>query len=286
MHLFMKLKPIDSRLLLWGSILLVACLLLPQTALCGAFAARISPPNFELKTKPGEVLRNVIMIENAGEDEAIYQVRTADWDMSDTGGVKIYPADQPLPSASCRPWTRIERRTFKLQPSRRKNFRFEVHVPEDAVSRECRFAIVISPTPETVNTMNMGSLQIPVAGAIAVIVYVAIGDAEPDLEFKSIDLKRNEEESSPVIFLHNKGNAHARPFGNVKITDAEGKKAELIISPFPILPGRTTGINLSIDSEFSKIEDISELKPPLRLKGLIEWDGGEYKLDTVMTETP
>lgn len=286
MRLFMKLKPIDSQPLLWGSILLAACLLFPQTALCGDFAARISPPNFELKAKPGELLRHVIMIENAGEDEAIYQVRTADWDMSDTGGVKIYPADQPLPPASCRPWTRIEQRAFKLQPNRRKNFRFEVHVPGDAVSRECRFAIVISPAPETVDAMNMGNIQIPVAGAIAVIVYVAIGDAEPDLVFKRIDLKRNTEEGSPVIFLHNKGNAHARPFGNVQIADAAGQKAELIISPYPILPGRTSAINLTLDPEFSEIQDIKDLQPPLRMKGLIEWDGGAYKLDTVFPETP
>ena len=286
MRLFMKLKPIDSQPLLWGSILLAACFLLPQTALCGAFAARISPPNFELKAKQGEVLRNVIIIENAGEDEAIYQVRTADWDLSVKGGVQIYPADQPLPAASCRPWTRIERRAFKLQPNRRKNFRFEVHVPEDAVSRECRFAIVISPAPETVDAMNMGNMQIPVSGAIAVIVYVAIGEAKPDLEFKRIDLKKNTAESSPVVFLHNKGNAHARPFGNVQITDADGQKAELIVSPYPILPDRTSAINLSLDPEFSEIQDINDLKPPLRLKGLIEWDGGEYKLDTVFPETP
>ena len=229
MHLFMKLKPIDSRPLLWGSILLAACLLLPQTALCGAFAARISPPNFELKAKPGELLRHVILIENAGEDEATYQVRTADWDLSDKGGVQIYPADRPLPSASCRPWTRIEQRAFKLQPGRRKTFRFEVHVPEDAASGECRFAIVISPAPETVDAMNMGNIQIPVAGAIAVVVYVAIGEAKPDLEFKRIDLKRNTAESSPVVFLHNKGNAHARPLGNVQNRGAGGQKGALII---------------------------------------------------------
>ena len=286
MRLFMKLKSIELGPLIGGLMLLAVCFLLPQKAICGAFAARISPPNFELKAKPGDVLRRAIAIENADQEEAIYQIRTADWGMTDTGGVTIYPADQPLVAGSCRPWTRIERRTLKLLPNRSKKFRFEVHVPEDAVSRECRFAILISPSPETIDAMNMGNLRIPVTGAIAVIVYVAIGDAKPDLEFKSIDLKRNEEESSPVIILHNKGNAHARPFGNVQIVDAEGKKAELIISPYPILPGRTTAINLSIDPDFSEIKAINELKPPMGLKGLIEWDGGDYKLDTLMTETP
>ena len=260
--------------------------LFPQAVFCGAFAARISPPNFELKANPGDVLRKIIIIENADMDEAIYQVRTADWDMGETGGVRIYPADQPLMPASCRPWTRIERRTVKLPPNRRKNFRFEVHVPEDVASKECRFAIVISPAPETVDALDIGNMRIPVAGAIAVIVYVAIGDAKPDLEFKSIDLNRDEEEGLPVILLHNKGNAHARPFGNVQVIDAEGRKSELIVSPFPILPGQTTGIRLTLDSEFSEIKDLSDLTPPLGLKGLIEWEGGEYKLDMVLPAEP
>ena len=47
----------------------------------------------------------------------------------------------------------------------------------------------------------------------------------------------------PLRFVNN-GNAHARPFGCVRVEDAAGRKAELVVSPFPILPGRTFDINL------------------------------------------
>ena len=281
MHPYTKSKRIDAGPLITSLIILGFCLLVTAKTYGGTFAARISPPNFEFRVKPGAILRDVIRIENADTETAIYQIRTSDWDMSDSGGVTIHPANQPLSQESCRPWTRIERRKLTLLPNRRKNFRFEVHVPEDADSGECRFAIVISPAPKTVDAMDMGSLKIPVVGAIAVIIYVTVGDAKADLEYQGFNFDTDAEKKQAVMKLFNRGNAHARPFGNVQITDVAGQKAELVVSPFPILPGRTTDIHLTFNQEFSDITDANQLKVPLKLKGLIEWDGGSYKLDTV-----
>ena len=286
MRLFTKLKSIKAGPPINGLILLAVCLLVPAGSYCGTFAARISPPNFEFRAKPGDVVRDVIMIENADKATAVYQIRTADWDMADSGGVNIYPASQPLIPGSCRPWTRIERRTLKLLPNRRKNFRFEVHVPADAESRECRFAIVISPAPDTVDAMDMGNLKIPVVGAIAVIVYVTVGDAKADLAFKGFEFDTDSGKNQAIIKLYNHGNAHARPFGNVRVTDAAGRKAELVVSPFPILPGQTRDILLTFNHEFSDITDVGKLEAPLKLKGLIEWDSGSYKLDSIHENDP
>lgn len=246
------------------------------------FAVRISPPNFELKGKPGDVLREVITIENADTAPGIYQVRTADWELNEQGGVVIHPADKPLTASSCRPWTRIERRTFKLLPKRIKRYRFEVHIPADVLDGARRFAVVISPAPETIDAMKFGSFNVPVAGAIAVVVYVTVGKAKPELEFKGVVKKKANGKTSLMVNLHNWGNAHARPSGSVIAKDAGGKKAELILSPFPIMPGETRGIRLFADKEISGIENIEELIFPLYLKGLIEWDGGTYKVDTIL----
>ncbi len=64
--------------------------------------------------------------------------------------------------------------------------------------------------------------------------------------------------------------------------DADGRKAELPLSSFPIMPGETRDIMLFADKEMSGIENIDELIFPLYLKGLIEWDGGTYKVDTIL----
>ncbi len=257
-------------------------LAMPCKTESATFAVRISPPNFELKGKPGDVLRDVITIENADTSPGIYQVRTADWELNKQGGVVIYPADKPLTASSCRPWTRIERRTFKLLPKRVKRFRFEVHIPADAKDGGRRFAVVISPAPETIDAMKFGNFNVPVAGAIAVVVYVTVGKAKPELEFKGTIKKKSEEKISLAVRLHNWGNAHARPSGSIVAKDATGRKAELLLSPFPIMPGETRGIRLFADKEISGIENIEELAFPLYLKGLIEWDGGTYKVDTIL----
>ena len=270
----MKSKRIDTmaRCLAIGLVILVSFISKP--ALAGSFSARISPPNFELKAKPGEVLRRVISITNADDETARYQVRTADWRLNEQGGVIITPADQPLASGSCRPWTRIESRSLRLLPGATKRYRFEVHVPEDASDGECRFAVVVSPAPDSMDSMTFGPIRFPISGSIAVIVYVTVGKAMPNLEFNGIHKTIKNNIAVPVIRFTNTGNAHARPFGSVWVEDAAGNTAELIAVSFPILPARTWDVELVADPDRSGIASMSELKYPLNLKGLIEWDGG------------
>jgi hypothetical protein len=226
------------------------------------------------------VLRKTITINNSDAEPAHYQVRTADWDLNEQGGVIIVPVEKPLSATSCRSWTRIERHSLKLAPNGIKRYRFEVHVPEDAAEGQCRFAIVISPAPETVDTMAFGNFEFPISGAIAVIVYVTVGKAQAQLEFKGIH-DRQQEAGGHRLFIRftNTGKAHGRPFGSVMAKDASGRKAELIAVPFPILPGRTHDIELMADPETSGIQTVDELKFPLHLKGRIEWDGGDYQVD-------
>ncbi len=280
---FTRSKPSNPMHLITAIAIFLIVAAMPFSAAAASFAARISPPNFELKAKPGEVLRKMITISNSDTEAAHYQIRTADWSLNAQGGVIIVPADQPLPSSSCRTWSRIERRSLKLAPGGIKRFRFEVHVPEDAPEGQCRFAIVISPAPDTVDTMAFGNFKFPISGAIAVIVYVTVGEAHAQLEFKGVMNKRQHGgEHRPALRFTNTGNAHARPFGSVMAKDASGKKAELIVVPFPILPGRTHDIELMADPEMSGIKTMDELKFPLHLKGRIEWDGGVYQVDNIL----
>jgi len=282
MRLSMKSNYTNNTAFFSFILLFISILVMPCKTEGATFAVRISPPNFELKGKPGDILREIITIENADTSPGIYQVRTADWELTEKGGVIIHPPDKPLQASSCRPWTRVERRKLTLLPGRIKRYRFEVHVPADAQDGECRFAVVISPAPETVDAMKFESFKVPVSGAIAVIVYVTVGNAKPELEFKGVNKKRSDGKTSLALRLHNWGNAHARPFGSVMAKDADGRKAELPLSSFPIMPGETRDISLFADKEMSGIENIDELIFPLYLKGLIEWDGGTYKVDTIL----
>ena len=282
MHRFMKLKRIDNLFLWLFLICLSLTVIMPALTRAATFAVRISPPNFELKAKPGEVVRNIITIENTDVETGIYNIRTADWDFNENNGVVIHPPNKPLPSESCRPWTRLERRRLEVSPNRIKNYRFEVHVPDDIQDGACKFAIVVSPAPETIESMKMGDLDMPVLGSIAVIVYVTVGKAKPDVVIVGVKKIIQDEEPVPLVTLHNKGHAHARPYGSLSARDSNGKRADLLVAPFPILPGDTEDIELTTDPRLSGIEKMSELTFPISLKGLIEWDGGNIKVDTII----
>ena len=207
MHLSMKLNYFRHILFPLTLLIFLLSLAMPCNIESATFAVRISPPNFELKGKPGDVLREVITIENADTAPGIYQVRTADWELNKQGGVVIHPANKPLTASSCRPWTRIERKTIKLLPKRIKRYRFEVHIPGDARDGERKFAVVISPAPETIDAMKFGSFNVPVAGAIAVVVYVTVGKAKPELEFKGVFKRISDGKTALTVRLHNWGNS-------------------------------------------------------------------------------
>ncbi len=260
-------------------VLLVAASMVPEALFAGEFAAIISPPRFELKGKPGEKVREVVQIGNAGNDIGEYVLRTADWGLNEQGGIIIHP--EALQPGSCRPWVRIERRRLKLPPGGRKNYRFEVHIPTDASNGECRFAILVAPPPEADTFADMGDIRFPIAGQIAIVVYVGVGDAKPNLQFQEVRLQEVNGQLTPVAIFHNAGNAHGRPAGLLEAEDANGQLLDLVVSPSPILPGATRAIPLWP----ADIEDSAKavsFKVPMKLKGPIEWEGGSIKVDAVL----
>ena len=78
----MKLNYFKHTLFPFALLFFLLSLAMPCNTEGATFAVRISPPNFELKGKPGDVLREVITIENADTAPGIYQVRTDDWELN------------------------------------------------------------------------------------------------------------------------------------------------------------------------------------------------------------
>ena len=68
--------------------------------------------------------------------------------------------------SSCRPWVRIERRKLTVPAGATKSYRFEVHVPADLEAGECRFALLLSADPKTIEPMGLGSIRMPVVGLV------------------------------------------------------------------------------------------------------------------------
>src|SRR5271155_1757552 len=131
------------------------------------FAALVSPPRFELVTKPGKTLRDVIEISNRSTAPGRYVIHTADWSLSQDFSVTFQDDLQP---GSCRPWVALERPNVEILGGGTMRYRFEVAVPADAPAGECRFAVMIEGDQPSI--ARSGGLNVPVTGRIGVIVYL------------------------------------------------------------------------------------------------------------------
>jgi hypothetical protein len=128
-----------------------------------------------------------------------------------------------------------------------------------------------------------GEIRFPVQGRIAVIIYVAIGDAKPEMNLLELGMDTVNSQQIPVAVLENSGIAHGRPFGILEGIDALGNRLEFTVSPSPILPGQKRRIPIWPAS--TNRVDVQDIVPPLKLSGTIEWEGGKRKVNETVSPT-
>ena len=228
------------------------------------FAVAISPPRFELQGKPGEVLRQTMEVTNAAAVPGTYRIRTADWTYAPDGTVDFL---DDLAPGSCRPWVALERRELTVRAGRPYRFRFEVTPPPDTPPGECRFAIMVEGQEESAHT---GSLTLPFNARVAVIVYVAVGGAQPELKIAGQVVQMVNNRRVPALRVRNDGTAHGRLGGFLGGADAGGTRLEFTPATLPILPGETRTIPLLPGRPGDPDGDVV-LRFPVSVKGRIEW---------------
>ncbi len=268
--------PETLRVALW--LLLLAA----TQATASGFSVLVSPPRLELAGKPGEVIRDHIEISNPDDRPISLELRTADWDMSETGATTFYPPE--LQPGSCRPWARIERHKLRLPALASKRYRLQIDIPADAPAGECRLALLLQAPEDEAVMARADALSIPVQGRIAVVIYVAVGDARAELQLQELRLAEVNGQLLPVAVIHNQGNATARTAGFVDATDASGKRLEFAVAALPILPGQTRQVPL----RQTLVEEAAEeaLLAPLEMQGTIEWLTGKIPVDARVEQAP
>jgi hypothetical protein len=258
---------VSSVVSLLGALTLAAAAHAPARA--QGFAALVSPPRFELSTKPGKTLRSVIEISNRSTGTGKYLVHTADWDLSPDFSVNFHDELQP---GSCRPWVSIERPQIEVPGAGTLRYRFEVAVPADAPPGECRFAVMVEGAEPSIARSK--GLDVPVTGRIGVIVYVIVGDASAQLEVLGPKVESLNGKKVPALRVHNGGEAHGRMGGFLTGTDAGGVSYDFTPSDFPILPHEEREVFLTPSTPK---DDHPTLAFPVTVKGTLEW--GDHKID-------
>lgn len=235
------------------------------------FSAFVTPPRFELQVQPGERLRQVLEIQHAGLRTGRFRVYTNDWRFRPDQTVEFSDALSP---DSCRPWVAVERRELSIEPAARFRYRFEIAVPPGTPPGECRFALMV----EGADAAQVeGTLNFPVGGRIAVIVYAAIGGAAPRLSMEPAGVRTVNGQQVPQLVVRNTGNAHGRLQGFVNGRDADGKRIELAPVDSPILPGETRQLALMpvLEEGAAPIT----IRYPLQVQGQLESGSERLPLD-------
>jgi fimbrial chaperone protein len=242
-----------------------------------AFTGYMSPPRYELRARPGEVLREVVTLGNDDTKPTDFEVMTADWTL-DASGSPQFQSDVLAPG-SCREWVRIERRRVMMPARGERRFRFEVHVPSDAQPMLCRFALLVSNAlPQSV--VELPNIRLPVQGRLGLIVYVAVGDVKPELSLLQISASDPATAGSAIVAeVRNSGKAQGRFVGILNGTDAKGQRLEFTVANSVILPGETRRIAISPPE--AKGQPMA-VERPLRLQGNLEWEGGKIPVDVTV----
>jgi fimbrial chaperone protein len=252
---------------------LVGTLLTALTAHAQGFAAQVSPPRFELATKPGKTVRSVIEVSNRSTTPGRYRIHTTDWTLSPDFAVDF---QDELQSGSCRPWVAIERPEVVVPGNGLLRYRFEVSVPADAPAGECRFAVMIEGADPSIARSN--GMDLPVTGRIGVIIYLKVGDAAPDLALFGPKVATLNGQRIPTLRIHNSGEAHGRVSGFLTGTDANGIPYDFTPSDFPILPHEEREVFLTPSTP---ADEHPTLAFPVRVKGTLEWGEKKTELDQI-----
>jgi hypothetical protein len=254
-----------------SSLACVAGILISGSVWAQGFAAMVSPPRFELKTKAGKTMRNVIEVSNRSSAPARFLIHTADWTLGPDFSVTFH---DELQEDSCRPWVALERPEVVVPGGGTLRYRFEVTVPAEAPAGECRFAIMVEGDQPSI--AHSAGLNVPVTGRIGIIVYLTVGDGEPDLEVLGPEVTTLNGQQVPTLRVHNGGTAHGRMGGYLTGTDAKGVSYDFTPSDFPILPQEVREVFLTPSSATN---DHPTLTFPVTVKGTLEWGNHKTEVD-------
>lgn len=259
----------------WLALGLVSAVTLSANAGDDGFSGGVTPSRFELRSEGGQLLRNSLKIYNLGARPQQFTIKTVDWSFSEAGEISF---QEPLAADSCREWVRLERHRINVvpDPQRPRNFRFEIQVPDEAPAQECRFAIMIeSLEGDYAASFASGSVNMPISGRIAVIVYLGVGEVEPKVEIGSLAVRRSNPKGFPSVEVRNLGSAHGRLDADLIAVDATGTRTRMSIATSPILPGQTRHLLLTPVTR-------EALQYPLTVSGKIFTDKGAARIEQTL----
>lgn len=218
------------------------------------YALTLSPPIFDLKALPGEVITASLVLENEtdaalnlfGEVEAFNSA-------AKEGEAEFYPSREGLPS-----WIELSEKEISLAPKESKRIVLKISVPKEAAGGSYYAAAFWGAAPS-----GDASSGAAVASRLGALIFLRVNGAiAEELELLDFRAVKKINTSLPAIFetkIKNNGNVYLAPKGEIVIKTWTGKNVATIPwneAGARVLPGTTR----TIEAKFGNPNFWEEIK--------------------------
>lgn len=196
----------------------------------------ISPPIYEVKVNPGQMISSSIKLTNNSDHPLSLVVTTHDFVVRDQSGTPEIIADKSNPySASS--WITTDNSQVVLSPKESREIIYNLVVPQNA-SPGGHYVVFVAEAKD--EPVLLGS-NANVASSIGSLLYITVTGNIKEQAKISLENINPFQEYGPINFdinIKNLGNIHIRPYLNITLYNIFGNKTEEISSPDQnIFPG-------------------------------------------------
>lgn len=123
---------------------------------------------FILTLKPGETIKDSVVISNTSKDKQTVVLGAYDSELSETGAFALTGSKSEQKSIG--KWIKIDTTKITLAPNEKKTIKFTITIPKDAIDGEYSGAVTAAMTPEK----PAGSSGVTIGTRVGVRVYVTV----------------------------------------------------------------------------------------------------------------
>lgn len=203
--------------------LLSLLLLLPAAPAFG-FGIGIHPTTVEVGLEPGSHHRQVLTVGNVHREKPLaLTVGLADWSLDEHQQLQLYPPGSTTKSAAG--WVRFSPASLKLDPGESQRVLVEIDVPvEVGGPGDYRVAVLVSPVLPPPEERRRSPSGVWSRVQVSSLFYVGVPPAAAEPVVVGADAGAGPSGTPEVRFeVENRGNAHARISGQLRLVDGEGR---------------------------------------------------------------
>lgn len=202
----------------------------------GGMALGISPAVFEITASPGEVIENIVRVNNPTDN--IVNIKMTAEDIAPSGEQgNVIVKDPGSESHSISNWIKCEPETFQLGPREERAIKFTITVPQNGEPGGHYGTVIAGPNIVASSGGVTGAAIVPRVGAI--ILVSLPGERKEQIIVKDFYSQNKEEKTdffqySPIGFaakFENKGNVHIKPGASIVIANWFGQKVGQVDLP-------------------------------------------------------